>query len=185
MAQASSAAPRQLELVRRFVNTKNVETDEDDFRTQSGLAAWLRDAGLHDGQSPDGAADLRHAVDVREAIRALLLANHGDGPAPANAADTLTDAARRAGLGITFDAAAGWTASPTSSGVDQAIGKLLAIVVAAMTDGTWPRLKVCVNDECRWAFYDRSRARSARWCSMGVCGNRMKQRTWRVKHPAG
>jgi predicted RNA-binding Zn ribbon-like protein len=185
VAQASSAAPGKLELVRRFVNTRNVETKEDDLGTPSSLASWLREVGLSDGQQPIDTSDLGHAVDLREAIRELLLANQGGGPAPAKAVGILTDAAGRAGLRISFDGDGGWTASPTSSGVDRAIGKLLAIMMTAMTEGTWRRLKVCVNDECRWAFYDRSRGRSAKWCSMGVCGNRMKQRTWRVKHPSG
>ena len=49
----------------------------------------------------------------------------------------------------------------------------------AMTAGTWDRLKVCRNDECQWAFYDRSRNRSGAWCTMAVCGNRMKGRAFR------
>jgi len=43
-------------------------------------------------------------------------------------------------------------------------------------DGTWARLKVCAEDACMWAFYDRSKNRSGNWCSMAVCGNRMKAR---------
>jgi predicted RNA-binding Zn ribbon-like protein len=38
------------------------------------------------------------------------------------------------------------------------------------------RLRPCANDECRLFLIDRSPANSARWCSMAVCGNRMKAR---------
>ena len=38
------------------------------------------------------------------------------------------------------------------------------------------RLRPCANDECRLFLIDRSKAGSARWCSMAVCGNRMKAR---------
>ncbi|MDT5337115.1 MAG: hypothetical protein QOD90_2620 [Mycobacterium sp.] len=38
------------------------------------------------------------------------------------------------------------------------------------------RLRPCANDECRLFLIDRSRAGTARWCSMEVCGNRMKAR---------
>jgi predicted RNA-binding Zn ribbon-like protein len=48
-----------------------------------------------------------------------------------------------------------------------------------MAADTWRRLKVCASDRCRRAFYDRSRARSGKWCSMRACGNRAKQRAWR------
>jgi predicted RNA-binding Zn ribbon-like protein len=38
------------------------------------------------------------------------------------------------------------------------------------------RLRPCENDECRLFLIDRSKANVARWCSMTVCGNRMKAR---------
>jgi hypothetical protein len=38
------------------------------------------------------------------------------------------------------------------------------------------RLRPCANPECRLFLIDRSKSNSARWCSMAVCGNRMKAR---------
>lgn len=38
------------------------------------------------------------------------------------------------------------------------------------------RLRPCANDECRLFLIDRSAGNQARWCSMAVCGNRMKAR---------
>jgi predicted RNA-binding Zn ribbon-like protein len=38
------------------------------------------------------------------------------------------------------------------------------------------RLPPCANEECRLFLIDRSKANAARWCSMAVCGNRMKAR---------
>jgi predicted RNA-binding Zn ribbon-like protein len=38
------------------------------------------------------------------------------------------------------------------------------------------RLRPCANDACRLFLIDRSRAGTARWCSMSGCGNRMKAR---------
>jgi predicted RNA-binding Zn ribbon-like protein len=38
------------------------------------------------------------------------------------------------------------------------------------------RLRPCANAECALFLLDRSRANTARWCSMAVCGNRMKAR---------
>jgi predicted RNA-binding Zn ribbon-like protein len=68
------------------------------------------------------------------------------------------------------------------AGVDGALGRLLVLMSEAMAERTWPRLKVCANDACQWAFYDQSRARSGRWCSMQICGNRAKQQAWRARH---
>jgi len=38
------------------------------------------------------------------------------------------------------------------------------------------RLRACANDECALFLIDRSKSNNARWCSMAVCGNRMKAR---------
>jgi predicted RNA-binding Zn ribbon-like protein len=53
-----------------------------------------------------------------------------------------------------------------------------------MQDGTFARLKSCRNHDCRWAFYDYSKNRSASWCSMQLCGNRTKTRAYRRRHSA-
>ena len=38
------------------------------------------------------------------------------------------------------------------------------------------RLRPCANTECRLFLIDRSKPNNARWCSMAICGNRMKAR---------
>jgi predicted RNA-binding Zn ribbon-like protein len=43
------------------------------------------------------------------------------------------------------------------------------------------RIKVCDNEECRFAFYDGSRNRSRRWCSHTTCGNRNKVQAFRAR----
>ncbi|PZF85019.1 CGNR zinc finger domain-containing protein [Jiangella anatolica] len=178
MSGASTPAPGRLETVRRFVNTLDIESGSDALTTPSELSAWLTAAGLASGARA-GADDLARAVAVREALREALAANHDRAPIPAAALAVLNDAAARARLTATLTPSDGWRPRPSAGGVDGALGGLLALVGDAMADGTWARLKVCVDDTCRWAFYDESRARSGRWCSMQVCGNRAKQRAWR------
>lgn len=65
-------------------------------------------------------------------------------------------------------------------------GDLLAIVLDAVADGTWPRLKAC--PDCRWSFYDNTRNGSKRWCLMAAagpgsrgCGNIAKVRRHRER----
>lgn len=38
------------------------------------------------------------------------------------------------------------------------------------------RLRPCANPDCRLFLIDHSKPNKARWCSMAVCGNRMKAR---------
>jgi predicted RNA-binding Zn ribbon-like protein len=47
--------------------------------------------------------------------------------------------------------------------------------------GGWERLKACPREECEWAFYDRSKNSSGRWCSMESCGNIEKARAFRER----
>jgi predicted RNA-binding Zn ribbon-like protein len=175
---SGDAAPGALELVRSFVNTREVEDGTDELADPTALAAWLGDRGLMRARTASR-SDLEQARRLREALRVLLLANNGISTR-AEAAAVLDRAARRAGLGVRFRAGTGRLES-TAGGVDGALGRLLAAVAAAMLDGTWSRLKACRADDCQWAFYDHARNRSRTWCSMAVCGNRAKARAYRSR----
>jgi predicted RNA-binding Zn ribbon-like protein len=58
---------------------------------------------------------------------------------------------------------------------------LLLIIRDAQRDGTWALLKACANDECQWAFYDKSRNHGGTWCDMATCGNKLKNRAFRAR----
>lgn len=176
----SDAAPGALEVVRLFVNTVDLEDGDDELSTPAALAAWLEAHGLLRGGSAE-AADLHAARRLREAIRGLLLENNGMNVRK-ESATTLTRAAVRARLALRFDPVGGASLEPGAAGVEGALGRLVAVVAAAMADGTWSRLKACQADRCGWAFYDHARNRSRRWCSMAVCGNRTKARSYRRRH---
>jgi predicted RNA-binding Zn ribbon-like protein len=49
-------------------------------------------------------------------------------------------------------------------------------------EGTQARLRLCANPHCGLFFYDDSRTRRRRWCSMAVCGNRNKVAAFARKH---
>jgi predicted RNA-binding Zn ribbon-like protein len=49
-------------------------------------------------------------------------------------------------------------------------------------EGTRARLRLCANPHCGLFFYDDSRTRRRRWCSMAVCGNRNKVAAFARKH---
>jgi predicted RNA-binding Zn ribbon-like protein len=176
-------APGRLELVRAFVNSVDLEDRKDDFGSASALAAWLFERGLLGRGARVSAQDLTRAIALREALRALLLANHDDDSMPpAAAVEAIEATARRSGLGLSFAPDGFARVASGAGGVDGAMGDLLAIVAAAQADGTWRRLKACPWDTCRWAFYDHSRNRSGVWCDMAVCGNRAKVRAYRERH---
>ena len=173
-------APGALELVQRFVNSVDLESGEDELAGPDELRAWLAERDLIAADAPVGRADHNRAIDVREGLRALLMANNGVEPDEERVA-RLDRAAARAGVRVVFAPGAEPHLAPESDGVDGAIARLLAIVAGAVEQGSWQRLKACPRDVCHWAFYDHSKNRSGRWCRMEVCGNVEKARACRER----
>jgi predicted RNA-binding Zn ribbon-like protein len=179
----NSTAPGDLELVRSFVNTVEIEPDHVDetLLDPEALRRWLVEHGLPVGDRPLREPDLRRAIEVREALRAFTLANNGH-PLDPDAVGTLNELATSAPLQVSFDDKGRPHLGCMQEGIDAALAALLAIVYRSMAEGTWPRLKGCYADSCMWAFYDHSKNRSGTWCSMAVCGNRAKARAHRARH---
>jgi predicted RNA-binding Zn ribbon-like protein len=174
-------APAQLELVRQFVNTLDIEDGTDELDSTTGTLAWLAAHALADADAQIDESDRHRLVAVREALRGLLLANNLGEPAPPEALAALNEQSAEAAIVLRFGAD-GAALVTRCGGVDSAIGRLLAIVHSSMGERTWPRLKACPAEDCRWAFYDHSRNRSGTWCEMGKCGNRAKARRFREGH---
>ena len=175
------AAPPPLRLVQAFVNTVDLEHGREWLGDPRALATWAHERGLVPRGSTFTQAELRSALELREAFRSLLAANRDQGSDEA-ALRTLTEAAGSARLTVTFEDVGSPMLEPRARGFDGLRGRLVSVAVTAMLDGSWERLKACRN--CRWAFFDESKNRSARWCSMQLCGNRLKTRAYRQRHAA-
>jgi predicted RNA-binding Zn ribbon-like protein len=176
-------APGPLYLVQRFVNSVDLETGEEELVSPEALRDWLAERDLLGAEERVSAADLKRALEVREGLRALLLANSGL-PVDADRVERLDAAVARAAIRMRFRAGAEPALEPDASGVDGALGRLMAVVAGAVEGGEWARLKACHRDPCFWAFYDRSKNRSGRWCKMEACGNIEKARAFRERHRA-
>jgi predicted RNA-binding Zn ribbon-like protein len=169
------------ELLRDFVNTYDVEADADELASPADLSVWLRERGLTADGDRALDEDLALATRLREGLRLALLRNHDGAPYDAPAE---LDAALAA-LPVRVTLAGGVPGlEPLGSGVTGALAKLGAMITATHADGTWPRLKVCAENTCQWAFIDSSKNRSRSWCSMRVCGNRTKTRAYRARRHA-
>ena len=172
------SAPGALGRIQAFVNTIDLEGGADDLDDPTALRAWLAANDLPGADADLTRDDLSRALAVREALRELLGGNAGHRIEPlAIATLNAVGAATTLTVGFAPDGRA--VLVPQGGGVEAALGRLLADVVASDLLGSWARLKVCRNDACRWAFYDGSKNRSGAWCTMAVCGNRMKGRRHR------
>jgi predicted RNA-binding Zn ribbon-like protein len=156
-----NAAPAPLREVQLFVNSIDRENGVE------WLPEWLSRHGIGD--------ELERASILRESLRALVLANNAL-PLQAGAVDRFNAAASRIRLALD-EAGLVRMQSPGDP-----LDRIVEITLGAMLDGTWSRLKACRH--CNWSFYDRSPNRSGTWCSMQLCGNRAKTRSYRRRRKA-
>ena len=174
-------APGRLAYLQSFANTFwDLDAGgADQWADVAGYRGWLLRLGF--GAGGTGERERVQAVEVREALRALARRNHDDiaviGAAPELAA--LDRAAREVPVALRFDPAPRHEA--LGDGHAAAVGLALGVLAEAMGDGTWRRVKACPGPHCGWVFYDASRNHSSQWCSMQICGNRVKGRRYRTR----
>ncbi|HZD00595.1 MAG TPA: CGNR zinc finger domain-containing protein [Actinomycetes bacterium] len=178
--EREETVPPELEPVLALVNTVDLEDGKDDLSSPEALREWLVRRGLLDPATPVSRADLAMTIELREALRAVLRGNDGH-PIDQEAVAAVNRMSGALPLQVRLSPQGMPTLTPPGEGVGSALARLLAGVAVAEAQGTWSRLKVCSSDTCQWAFYDRSKNRSGRWCSMRVCGNRTKTRAYRAR----
>lgn len=176
-------APAPLDLVEAFINTSDRETGSDELATTSGLRAWLLDRELIRRAATVNERDRIQTIKLREVLRRAALANTNAAHDGQNIRE-LNHLARDARLVVTFEADGAARLSPSATGVEAGLARILAAVFVAMLTGQWTRLKSCGNAACLWAFYDASKNRSGRWCEMSDCGNDAKGRAYRTRRRA-
>ena len=182
-------APPPLLLVQAFVDTLDLDLGTDMFARAEEAHTWLAEAGLIDATSSAGpgspafASDLRLAREVRASIQALMAHNTSGEPVTADDLRPLEQAGREGQprLQVASDGQVSLEAQAPAGRVAGGLLGLLLIIRDAQADGSWDRLKLCGNPDCRWAFYDRSHSRRGAWCDMASCGNRLKNRNLRAR----
>lgn len=174
-------APEPLRTVQALINTVDLESGRDRLGARADAEPWLVAHGLVPDGVTVGQTDLDTLVAFREALRGLLV-HHTAGTVPATATIAeLNAVAADAAVTVTVDDTGAVRVGAVGDSVRDALAGMLLVIEAAQRDGTWSHLKACANDECRWAFYDRSRNHGGTWCDMSACGNRLKNRDFRAR----
>ncbi|MFK0173889.1 CGNR zinc finger domain-containing protein [Streptomyces sp. NPDC090306] len=180
-------APASALLIEAFANTVDVELGTDELATPAGLSAWLAARELLDRPRRIGAADHALCLRLRDGVREELGAHVGE----------TADAALLAGadealrelpvlMSVRGGGAGGPALSPAPelSPVRAALARLAVAWTELTVTGDAARLKRCSEHACAWVFWDVSKNRSRRWCSMRVCGNRAKARRYTARQTA-
>ncbi|GIF48712.1 putative RNA-binding Zn ribbon-like protein [Asanoa ferruginea] len=133
----------------------------DELADPAAAREWLRDLG---GRGTRGEREQVRAV--RSALQAVV---RGAQP-PATLAPLM------AGVSLepeVTDAGITWRPNVPA---DRDLAVRAVLTWDALAKESPGRLRPCANDECQLFLHDRSKTNTARWCSMAVCGNRMKAR---------
>ncbi|MGB3334134.1 MAG: CGNR zinc finger domain-containing protein [Mycobacterium sp.] len=133
----------------------------DELEDPAAARAWLSAHGL------DPASEqLQELVDARTALQAVVRGEL--------APQTLQPFLEGVELSpVLSDDGIDWTLSTR----DSSRGAARAILAwDALRISSPRRLRPCANSDCQLFLIDRSKPNTARWCSMAICGNRMKAR---------
>lgn len=173
----------QLRSISGLLNTWSIPNDTREAIDElPGLfgdrRAWQE--RLPDLRFPRSAAERRELTHLRDELRASVEGNDA-------AVIAAMLASRRWRLDVhadeTDNVAVRWSVDSAS-----AAGDALVIVVDALVNRTWSRLRSC--PDCRWVFYDTSRNGRRTWCSMTAaggargCGSIAKTRAYRQRKQA-
>lgn len=172
--------PTYAALLCAFANTLDVDVDANPpeaLPDAIALTGWLRERDLLGAEELADGGDHEVAITLRSGLRTAMML-HAKGrvtPVP-----ELDAAAAALPIRIVFSGTRPRLV-PAVGGARGGLGHLLIAIIQANADNTWERLKLCVAGDCLLAFYDTSKNRSRRWCSMGECGNRQKTRRYRAR----
>lgn len=173
-----------------FINTQLVEKQKivDRLNDFGDLADWLFQAGcISDGEKTDlmrkwlGTATGRTAVgqarQFRAFLRAMIEGLVAGKPLEKAAIDKINRVLRVRNEYAYLDYAAGKIKLKTRFLFERPIHLLMPIAKSAadlLSHGNLSLVKKCENPICILYYYDTSKNQRRRWCSMQICGNRMK-----------
>jgi predicted RNA-binding Zn ribbon-like protein len=176
-----------------FLNTLSIDDGMpiEHLTTGDEAIAFLAGLGLaHEGALRAQAADtgerawLERVRLTRSALRALWDAEVEHRAPDVGAIDAVNAVLREAPR-VELVMGVGCCGIGHRHTADDPAGEALALLVepfvAAVGASATDRLRVCANDDCRWAFEDSSRGGRRRWCEMASCGNIAKARRHRAR----
>lgn len=146
-----------------FLNSVDVEAGTDEMTDLAAWQRWVDSSEEYVDLPRQVAGSLRSARELRTYLRAVAEGLPTGTPPTVSLSVDLghPDGARLIGTSVA--------------------ARVVSDVATLAAEKRLDRVKICPADDCRWAFYDRSRNHSRHWCKMEVCGNRTKVRNHRTR----
>lgn len=183
-------ASPEAQLVAAFANTVDLEDGTDVLASAPEAAGWLLERGLVDRPVALTREEHRMLLDLRAGVRDAL---GSDGPSSPHVLAVANAVLRDLPVLVFLSADPAPPGPPPRHGLrpDPALPaarKAMGVLAIAWSEvavtGQAQRLKRCADETCGWVFWDVSRNHSRRWCTMRVCGNRAKARSYSARKRA-
>jgi predicted RNA-binding Zn ribbon-like protein len=175
------------------VSTRREQERREYLNTYPELVAWSQHARLlteemaeglprSADRRPDAAvAVLERAIALRETLYRIFSAVAQD-QAPQSGDLAAVNAALHEALSrLKIQPSAGgfeWSWIVDGNDLDRMLWPIIRSAAELLTSEELGRVRQCARNGCDWLFVDTSKNRSRRWCSMGMCGSRVKARRY-------
>ena len=181
-----------------FINTLIVQNGQpvDLLETFSDLVTWLAHARLLNreeakqaerkwGGKPDGLRTLDQARGFRDTLRDMVERIAAGKPVPSAAIEAINGKLRYR-VGYPQLTGRSGKFEREFQAESQEANRLLGVLAESASDllctCDFSLIKQCQNPSCVLFFYDTTKNHARHWCSMSVCGNRMKVATHYRRH---
>lgn len=155
----------------------------DFWCTGDDVSHWLQRCGIEVGnlEQSDKGALLASAKDLRATTRELVeLRKHGEQGDPERLNRYLALQQSVPVLEWTNEGVSLVRRNLLQSPL-QPLGKVAEAVADLLAQGEFDLVRQCEHPDCVMWFYDRTKSRRRRWCSMALCGNRYKAAEFRKR----
>ena len=175
------------------VNTRDEAMRREYLTGYDDLVGWARhaeiltepeaEALLHSAaRHPDlAAAALGRAVALRETIYRIFWAIVEDRDPEGTDLAAMNFVLREASSRLELAPSAGgfvWTWLVEEDELDRVLWPIAGSAANLLTSTELGRVRQCARQGCDWLFVDLSKNQSRRWCSMNMCGSRVKSRRY-------
>jgi predicted RNA-binding Zn ribbon-like protein len=178
-----------------FINTLDdrfLSEPKDLLKDYADLARFAEDAGILDAAQADHLSELsttypeaarralRAAVQLREALYAVIWATIKKNPVSKDALITLNQyvqkAAQHSSLVHTLkdDRKFEWRFDDAPNNLEALLWPIARSAAELLVSEQLEFVHACASEACQWLFLDVSKNHRRRWCDMTKCGNRAK-----------
>lgn len=174
-----------------LLNTQARSQDElvDHWSSDEDVLRWLERHGV--APEPDGKARkapaglLAQARELRSVARELIM-QRKQGKAAATDGLNRYLHAHVSTPHLQADGKGGFVLArvPRGDRPESLLGSLAEAVAQLLAEGDFDLVRQCEHPDCVLWFYDRTKSRRRRWCSMAQCGNRHKAARFRERRGA-